>query len=301
MIGTVWLASYPKSGNTWLRLLLASLMASPGSIVDINTVSEHSGIASLRSTFDNILLLESGILTDDEIESLRPLVYRAIMQDRLENGMDEPVLFLKVHDAYMQTPDGVPLMGGAEGACGAIVIVRDPRDIALSLASHTGLGIDEAIALMNNRAACFGLVPGDQSQQLRQRLTSWSDHVDSWLDQRDIPVHLVRYEDLKSDTAHTIARAMAFAEFPVSDRQAESAMEQCEFGRLQRQEQDRGFREWSPPVAGRRFFRKGLAGGWRDELNRQQIARIERDHGAAMRRLGYILSEASDDVMQETG
>ena len=110
--------------------------------------------------------------------------------------------FVKVHDAYTLTPrSGEPLLAGARGADGAIVIVRDPRDVAPSLASHNGSDIDDAIAFMNDREAGFALKPNRQHNQLRQKLPGWSGHIASWLDQSDIPVHLVRYEDLQADTA----------------------------------------------------------------------------------------------------
>ena len=66
--------------------------------------------------------------------------------------MQPPVRFVKAHDAYTLTPTGEPLLAGARGADAAIVIVRDPRDVAPSLANHNGTGIDEAIAFMNDDA-----------------------------------------------------------------------------------------------------------------------------------------------------
>jgi hypothetical protein len=75
---TIWLASYPKSGNTWFRILLANLSARDGKPVDINDLPEDAGIASARGPFDRVSLIESGLLTHDEIDCLRPRIYEAL-------------------------------------------------------------------------------------------------------------------------------------------------------------------------------------------------------------------------------
>ena len=202
--------------------------------------------------------------------------------------------FIKVHDAYTLTPLGEPLLAGARGADGAIVIVRDPRDVAPSLASHRNTSIDDAIAFMNDRDAEFSANTTKQDSQLRQKLPGWSGHVASWLDQTDIPVHLVRYEDLQIDTAAMLRRALAICRPGGDGRRAICrAVRFADFTRLRQQEEENGFKE-APPQAGARFFRRGEAGAWRDELKPDQAARIEADHAPMMRRLGYELSHTAD-------
>jgi len=148
---TIWLASYPKSGNTWLRILIANLTAKDGQPADINNLPARGGIASARGPFDHLLLIDSGLLSHDEVDCLRPRVYeelaRGAADDEYDAAAPQPaVRYVKVHDAYTLTPLGEPLLGGARGAAGAVVMVRDPRDVAPSLASHRNIGIDAAIA-----------------------------------------------------------------------------------------------------------------------------------------------------------
>jgi hypothetical protein len=181
---------------------------------------------------------------------------------------------------------GEPLLAGARGADGAIVIVRDPRDVAPSLASHRNTSIDDAIAFMNDRDAKFSANTTRQDSQLRQKLPGWGGHVTSWLDQTDIPVHLVRYEDLQIDTVTMLRRALQFAGQAATDDEICRAVRFADFARLRQQEEEMGFRE-APQQAGARFFRRGQAGGWRDELTPDQAARIIAVHGTVMRRLGY--------------
>jgi aryl sulfotransferase len=300
----IWLASYPKSGNTWLRMQIANLSATEGP-VEINNLPERGGIASAREPFDHLTLIDSGLLTLDEIDSLRPRVYEALAAGAADDEYDaQPerakVSFVKVHDAYTMTPNGEPLLAGARGAAGAVVVVRDPRDVAPSLAHHNGTDIDEAIAFMGNVEAGFCARDDRQAKQLRQFLPGWSGFMTSWLEQTDIPVHLVRYEDMKSDAPRVLRGVLDFARRPATDAEIERAVAFADFRQLRKQEQDKGFREASR--AGR-FFRRGDTGSWREELTPEQAARIERDHAPMMRRLGYPLSTmvASAGAEREPG
>jgi aryl sulfotransferase len=294
---TIWLASYPKSGNTWLRILIANLAAKDGQPIDINDLPVSGGIASARGPFDHLLLIDSGLLSHDEVDCLRPRVYEELARGAADDEYDATaprpaVRYVKVHDAYTLTPLGEPLLGGAGGAAGAIVMVRDPRDVAPSLASHRNIGIDEAIAFMNDCDAAFAAETTRQDLQLRQKLRGWSGHVASWLEQTDIPVHLVRYEDLRMDTAGALRQALQFAGQTAADDDIRRAVTFADFSQLRQQEAAKGFKEASRRSAGR-FFRRGEAGAWREELTPEQAARIEADHAPMMQRLGYELSHTT--------
>jgi aryl sulfotransferase len=294
---TLWLASYPKSGNTWLRVLIANLSAKDGQPVDINNLRECGYIASARDDFDRLLLIDSALLTHDEIDDLRPYVYEALARgaDDDESNIPEaatPIRFVKTHDAYTFTREGQPVLAGMRGADGAIIIVRDPRDVATSLANYSGNSIDDAITFMNDENAAFCAQPTRLYDQLRQKLTRWSDHVAGWLDQTNIPVKLIRYEDLQTDTISTLSRVLTFAGRAATDDEVKRAAMFADFTQLRQQELERGFREASSSQVRGNFFRRGEAGAWRDELSLEQVGRIEYEHGPMMRRLGYTLLSA---------
>lgn len=287
---TIWLASYPKSGNTWFRMLLANLKAKDDEPVDINKLPDNGPHACARAPFELLLMLDTSLLTHDEIDCLRPRVYEELAHEVADEAKtpEEPpeVRFSLVHDAYELTPRGEPLLAGRRGASGAILIVRDPRDVAPSLANHLRVSVDKAITHLNDKRRETHVRPGRLQWLFRQRPRDWSGHAQSWLDQIDIPVHLVRYEDMKADTIGTFSRALEFAEQPASDRDIRRAVDFADFARLSRQERENGFRQ-GPQRPGGRFFRRGEVGAWRDELDADQIARIETAHGPMMRRLGY--------------
>ncbi len=304
---TIWLASYPKSGNTWFRMLLANLGRDVP--VDINDLPGRGGIASARRWFDEVMLFPSGLLTHDECDRLRPRVYEAIADHAADEvgamaaGGGDPdrgpdadaevlddVRFVKTHDAWTRTSGGEPVLGGRRAADAAILIVRDPRDVVASLARHNRQSIDDAVGFMGRRTAAFCDREDRQPNQLRQQLSDWSAFHRGWIEQTDLPVHRVRYEDLKQDVCGVFARALAFTGNTGSTVQIAQAARFADFSALQTQERERGFREAPrsrPGATAHAFFRQGIAGGWRSELSDDQRTAIETMHGAMMIRLGY--------------
>jgi hypothetical protein len=296
VIPTIWLASYPKSGNTWFRILVANLWSKRDTPVDINLIDSTDSIASGRNPFDQQTLIDSALLTSEEVDRLRPTVYAYAAAGGTLVDPDSPcfpVRFVKTHDAYTLTDRGEPIMAGARGATGAILFVRDPRDVATSFANHMHCSVHVAIDRMGDRDFCFASAADRLDRQFRQRLLGWSGFAESWLDQHDVPTHLVRYEDMLADTAATALAALRFAGVEPDPVRLERAIAFASIDELQRQEAESGFRE--APRKAQSFFRRGMAGAWRDELTHDQIARIECDHGIMMDRLGYSRSTAETE------
>jgi Sulfotransferase domain len=273
----VWLSSYPKSGNTWLRAFITNLQLQGGSPGDINGLKGTD--AAGRLLFDDILGLESSDMTEDEIERCRPCVYRKMALQALGS------LFLKVHDAYTYIDGGEPLIPAEATHC-AIYLVRNPLDVAISFAHHSALTLDESIDRMANETFAFSSTPELLHRHLKQRLLSWSNHVLSWLDQQAISVYVLRYEDMHDSPLTAFTGALRFLGMNIEPHRIQQALEFSSFSFLQEQERKFGFRE--TPSGANCFFRSGRVGEWREVLSPDQAARIVRDHGAVMRRLGYI-------------
>ncbi|MBK1615620.1 sulfotransferase [Rubrivivax gelatinosus] len=278
--GIVWLASYPKSGNTWLRLFLRNLTEDRSEPADINALDDGS-IASARLWLDEVLGFDTADLCDDEAERLRPHIYR--WTARHETAATPACR--KIHDACVATADGEPLTGlGATRA--VLYIVRNPLDVAVSAAEHWGCSLDQAIACMGDaRFATPGAGRG-LSLQVRQRLLSWSAHVASWCDAPGLAREVLRYEDMLAQPLPTFGRAAALLGLPTAAPQLARALQHSRFDELARQEAAAGFRERS--AAAPRFFRQGRSGAWRQRLNAVQAARVVADHGPTMRRFGYL-------------
>jgi len=274
----VWLASYPKSGNTWLRAALWSLLHD-GATVDLDALADIGGTAAGRNVFERTLSVQSADLTADEVEDLRPvaLTLRAARMRKRQAH--------KVHDAWRRAPNGRPLFP-AEATAGAIYVVRDPRAVVPSWAHHARVSADAAIAFLADPTAALAADPGTGTIVLPERLTTWSRHVESWLDGPSEPPVVIRYEDMLADPARELRRAAAVMGWSVTAGALAGAVAATRFDALRRTEADQGFRERSIGTAA--FFRRGEAGGWRDELTPAQVRRIEDDHAPVMRRLGYL-------------
>ncbi|HXQ52406.1 MAG TPA: sulfotransferase domain-containing protein [Stellaceae bacterium] len=283
MSGIVWLASYPKSGNTWMRVFLAHLLREDRASFSINDIGRHLqdglGIASERLAFDQLSGLDASDLLPDEIDALRPLVYEAV------SACATRPIFVKVHDANLPTRAGERLIPPAVTRA-VIYIVRNPLDVAVSFAFHSGISFDRAIDWMGDRNFAFSSETERLPQQLRQRLSSWSGHVESWIDDPELGCHLVRYEDMTARAYETFSAAVRFLALPDAERRIRNALAAASFDRLRDEEEHRGFAE--KPYKMERFFREGRVGGWRDHLTPAQAERIVANHGVTMRRLGYL-------------
>ncbi len=273
-----WLASYPKSGNTWVRLFLANYRKDDGEPVHINHMGGH--IAASREMFEEFAGVDSSDLTAAEIERCRPRVYRGL------DAQQRQALFLKVHDAWTRNADGEPIFP-AEVTAGVIYIVRNPLDVAVSYGHHSGRPLEEMVARLNDEAWSTEGTRDRPSTQLAQRFLSWSGHVRSWIDTSALPVLVTRYEDLLAEPPAAFTAIVRFAGLPVDPERLRKALEETLFDRLQAQEAESGFAE-RRLEATRPFFGQGRPGGWRSELSPALAHRIIEAHRDTMRRFGYL-------------
>lgn len=279
----VWLASYPKSGNTWLRILLSNLLAQAEQPININQISLAGLFPVSIQQMSEATLIDAALLRPNEADLLRPSVIAALLTGVGREAGDQ---FVKVHDAYRFLPDGTPLLG-RDVARAALYILRDPRDVVVSASRLYGLSVDRAIDVINKDRYLRYRVDR-AGTQVPQRLLDWSGHVRSWTRQSDVPVHVLRYEDLLADTVAAFGKAVEFLGLSSSPDALATAVRHADFKELSRQEGELGFRENVDRAAGSRFFRAGRAGGWVDVLTPAQAAAIEAAHGEVMAAYGYL-------------
>lgn len=278
--GPVWIASYMKSGNTWMRLMLMHLLQPRGeddAWRPDQAISVGTGPLP-RANIERASLLDTALLTAEEQDLLRPRLCDAEARAKSER------CFFKSHDAYRFNRDDLPIHGEIAGQA-ALYLVRDPRDVALSLAPFWGWSLDRTVAFLNDPDADLQGIPKRFSQQIFQKCLDWSSHVSSWLDQERVPILVIRYEDLKVSPAAWLAKAAEFLELRISDADIERAVALTDFDRLKREEETYGFSERFRPDTS--FFRRAEPGEGRTLLDRDLRTAIERAHGTVMARLGY--------------
>jgi hypothetical protein len=280
--GIVWLASYPKSGNTWLRVLLTNYERDAAGPADIDRL-DHGAMAASRELLDGTLGLDSRALGHAAIEESRTRLYRTLA------ARSERPLYLKLHDAYTHRRDGEPLLP-ADATRAAIYVLRNPLDVAAAGAPFIARSLDVVISFMADEGFTMCAIREgamEPEPALPQRLLSWSRHVESWVGCKDFPVHLVRFEDMSLRPLETFGGVVRFLGLPWDEERLRRAVAHSRFEELQRQEREHGFRE-RPEEMQSLFFRKGKVGSWREELTAAQVERVLADHGETMRRFGYL-------------
>ncbi len=274
MAGIVWLASYPKSGNTWLRAFLHNLLLNPAQPADINQLDRFCRGDSQNHYYQPYASKPIEGLSDEEVMALRPKVHAGFAQSSPD------AVFVKTHNA-LQSVLEIPLVTMSCTA-GAIYVLRNPIDVCPSLADHAGLSLDEAIALMGRP----GARTFTDSANVFEYYGTWSHHVESWTGQESDGLIWLRYEDMADKPRATFRKVAEFLGLSPPRPRLDKAIKFSSFKVLARQEAQHGFRERSDHA--QRFFRVGRAGQGKKALTTQQIDRIVADHGPIMERFGYL-------------
>jgi hypothetical protein len=273
----LWLASYPKSGNTWLRAFLANYLRGGRLPEDINKLPDFSYGDMRVEYYEQISGKKAEDLDYDEINRLRPRVHQFLA------GAHQGLVLVKTH-SHLSTIDGIPTITPGVTFC-AVYVVRNPLDVAVSFGHHYGLGTDAAV-----KAICFkGLETVPQTGHILQVLADWTTHLNGWRDAPGLYRHLMRYEDMTKSPTKTFGGVLDFLKIPKDRERLKRAIRHCSFNVLARQEQQSGFVERSKSAE--KFFRRGEVGGWRKELTPEHVDFIVHHHREAMTKMGYLSPE----------
>lgn len=273
MSTTAWLASYPKSGNTWLRALLNALELD--SDPDLNALDAGRGHDGL----DQWLGISLSNLDEKEAIAIQRRSWASA--EPSNTGFHRR----KTHQSWIPAADGFPSRWQPAGAR-AIYIVRDPRAVAVSWAHHNGISHSEAVDSMAGRGELGSSAWFTHDPHADRNPGEWTRHVASWRDQSDLPLLFLTYEQLSSDPVANLLTISKWLEMDANEEACARAVERCTFTRLAAREVSEGFIEAAS--ADRVFFRRGLIDGWRDELSKELVTQVEADHGPLMRELGYL-------------
>jgi hypothetical protein len=259
----IWLASYPRSGNTYLRALLANYLHANGAPLSINALSQLTEGEHEEAVWRAV----TGVPAAERSVEAQWLG-RADYFARLRARPGDLPLIVKTH-----TPDA-SMAGRAAFEFGqqdrVIHIVRHPGDVAISCADFYEISLDEAIG----RLLHPGLTIDGRPQRGFEVFGSWAEHTRMWLDERGVPILRVRYADMVSSAGERVREILSFVGLKVDERRIADAVEFTRFDRMQAQEEQGGFVEFSSSSTSPRFFRKGQANQWREVLTPEQAARL---------------------------
>jgi hypothetical protein len=269
-----WIASYPKSGNTWVRAIVDRIVH-PARPLDINALGKTApGFSSLAQRFVERNGIKLSGSAPGEVRRWWPEVQREICE------ASDNDIFIKTHNVAAKFDSGP--FPDPDSTASAIYILRDPRDVALSYAYHYKITLGLAVVALCTSSA-FNIK--QEQLGLTELLMSWGEHVFGWTTLKSCPLLVLRYEDLLSDPAAGVRRIATFLNKPISPEQVDAIVAATSFQELQGQEKTHGFNESVRPDG---FFRVGTAGQWRELKDQSVFAPLIEKNARIMRLHGYL-------------
>ena len=265
-----WIASYPKSGNTWIRLLISNYLGSN----DLNLFNNLKYI----QRFPDKKFFE-GIIHEDDLKKDDMKIFKHFIDAQEKINLNNELNILKTHN-FAGSIFGYPFTN-SQNSCGAIYIIRDPRSVVVSHAYHHGYDFEKS----TNRILDKTVIAVNDGY-LEARL-SWNVHYLSWKN-INIPKIILRYEDLIDDPYNSFLKILEFInqfkKIDIDEKRILKSIISCGFSNLSKMESEEGFEE----TQNNKFFRKGKKDSWKNELNLDLRKKLEDNFKNEMVELGYL-------------
>tara|TARA_A100001011_G_scaffold311368_1_gene328356 strand:- start:57 stop:896 length:840 start_codon:yes stop_codon:yes gene_type:complete len=277
----LWLASYPKSGNTLLRSFLSTYFFSKDGIFNFDLLE------NIKQYPQPAFFYNLGININDKHEVAKS----HIQAQQAINKRGKKFKFLKTHSGFVKM-DGFSFTD-LNNSLGVIYIVRDPRDIVLSFSHHNNETIEETSKKINGNY----ILDGDIKNKIPVYMGSWSFNYNSWKQFKKTGRYfLVKYEDLIKNKKNTFKKTLNFikkitnTKFEIQDEKIEKIIDQIEFRKLKKLEQKVGFKEARKDNKGNKitFFREGRSNQWQNSLDFKIRNSIETVCENEMKELDYL-------------
>ncbi|MDC3157718.1 sulfotransferase domain-containing protein [Candidatus Pelagibacter sp.] len=285
----IWLASYPKSGNTWLRFFIISLLMGDKTNLNLNHLKAIIDFPNVKQF--------KGLIS--EFSNLNEVAKNWITAQKKINS-DKSLKFFKTHNMFGKL-NGFSFTN-YENTLGAIHIVRDPRNIITSLKNHWSLETyDETKTLMFNDNQILTLSKEEKEKfkkyntmhSLPQMIGSWKTNYISWK-KMDKNYLFVKYENLIKNTKIEFTKIAEFisglTNIKFNDEQIDNAIKLSSFEKLEAMEKENGFIESAINKKGykNKFFYLGPKNKWQNILDSKTSRHIEEEFKIEMKELGYL-------------
>ena len=281
----IWLASYPKSGNTWVRAFITSLFyESSGN----NSLEHMTQIRSypLSQDFYNLL---------DDFNDLKKIAANWGSSQSIIN-LQKKIKIIKTHHVLCQI-NNYPFTN-YKNSIGAIYIVRDPRNVITSLMHHYSIeNYNEALKFILDKDKFTGKLGRKESYQRETQfptyISNWKNHYNSWNSFKKNFL-LIKYEDLINSPKKTFNQISEYLSkilnVKIDNNKINEAIEKSSFKNLQKSEEKFGFAEapFGEITDKKKFFNLGPKNDWREFLPSEIKNEIEKKFQKEMIELGYL-------------
>ena len=276
----VWISSYPKSGNTFLRAMLSAFFYSKEGIFKQDYLKNISEFP--RDFFD--LKPKNNFLNEiKEYEKIQKKI----------SSVDKEVVFLKTHLANLVINEIFPTINKDFTVC-SIYIVRDPRNVILSLKNHYNLDIKKSLGLLTNEKNFISMNNKDLSKGYTLTL-DWASNYLSWKNQKNISTIFVKFEDLVFEQGKTFKYILnelkKFINFEIDQKKIENVIKTTNFKYLRQLEEKEGFIEnkiMGISDSKKFFFNKGPEQNFNKDLDPCILEEINKKYKDFLLELNYL-------------
>ena len=278
----IWIASYPKSGNTWLRALLASYYFT----------NEGSFSLSLLDKIDNFPSDKFFKEYNDQFSKVEDTSKYWLKEQEKINKKNK-ITFLKTHSAICKINGNS--FTNKENSIGAIYIVRDPRNVITSVSNHYQISIEDAFQFMKDEKR--GIINKKDGRYLGfQAVWSWSINQKTWVENNLFPVLVIKYEDLLNETYNTFRKVIEFinkisnSSKTFNKSKGKNSIKNTSFEKLQRMENDHGFAEAMNKKGTNKkikFFNLGQKNNYKNLLSQDLIIKMNEFYKEELIKFNY--------------
>ena len=278
----IWIASYPKSGNTWLRALLASYYFT----------NEGSFSLSLLDKIDAFPSDKFFKEYNDQFSKVEDTSKYWLKEQEKINKKNK-ITFLKTHSAICKINGNS--FTNKENSIGAIYIVRDPRNVITSISNHYQISIEDAFQFMKDEKR--GIINKKDGRYLGfQAVWSWSINQKTWVENNLFPVLVIKYEDLLKETYNTFRKVIEFinkisnSSKIFNKSKGKNLIKNTSFEKLQRMENDHGFAEAMNKKGTNKkikFFNLGQKNNYKNLLSQDFIIKMNEFYKEELIKFNY--------------
>ena len=281
----IWIASFPKSGNTWIRSIISSLIYSDDGIFNFELLKKIE-------QFPNKKHFE--IFTDKYQNPHELKKFWIAAQDKI--NLDNKAKFFKTH--HINCKIGEYSFTNKNNTLGTIYIVRDPRNLVNSFSNHYSINKHTAKKTITSREFVTGAIYRENKQSnVFTIIGSWKDHYNSWT-KSNYNLLIIKYEDLLLDPQKELNKIIKylnnfkdFKDFNCDGQKIKNILDSTSFEIMQKKEEEEGFFEAVPNKSNDKkvkFFNQGINNNWNKYLDKDDIKYIENSFDNEMRELGYL-------------